>query len=118
MLRTKLTELLGIDHPIVLGGMASGTNTALVAAVSAAGGLGVLGATGYSPEQVAEAAVEVRRATDRPFGLNLLLFLIGASVPEAVVEAVLKTRPGVFSTAWGDPAPYVEPAHRAGALVM
>ncbi|HEV8638046.1 MAG TPA: nitronate monooxygenase [Chloroflexota bacterium] len=118
MLRTKLTELLGIDHPIVLGGMASGTNTSLVAAVSAAGGLGVLGATNSSPEQVAEAAVEVRRATDRPFGLNLLLFLIGGPIPEAVVDAVLRTRPRVFSTAWGDPARYVEPAHRAGALVM
>ncbi|HEY3081847.1 MAG TPA: nitronate monooxygenase [Chloroflexota bacterium] len=118
MLRTKLTERLGIDHPVVLGGMASGTNPALVAAVSAAGGLGVLGATGLSPDEVAAASAEVRGATDRPFGLNLLLFQVGSRVPQAVVEAVLEARPRVFSTAWGDPAPYVEPAHRAGLLVM
>jgi NAD(P)H-dependent flavin oxidoreductase YrpB (nitropropane dioxygenase family) len=118
MLRTKLTERLGIDRPIVLGGMASGTNPALVAAVSAAGGLGVLGVTGMTAEEIAAAAAEIRRATDRPFGLNLLLFQVGQRVPESVVDALLEARPRVFSTAWGDPARYVEPAHRAGALLM
>lgn len=118
MIRTKFTELLGVEHPVVLGGMASGTNLDLVAAVSAAGGLGVLGATGYSPEQIRAHAEELRRRTTEPFGMNLLLFLIGQRVPEAAVDAILGSGVRVFSTAWGDPAPYVERAHRAGALVM
>jgi NAD(P)H-dependent flavin oxidoreductase YrpB (nitropropane dioxygenase family) len=114
VLRTKITDLLGIEHPVVLGGMASGTNATLVAAVSGAGGLGVLGATGMSPDQMQVAAVAVRAQTDRPFGVNLLLFLS----TERDVDAVLATGCRVLSTAWGDPAPYVERAHRAGARVM
>jgi NAD(P)H-dependent flavin oxidoreductase YrpB (nitropropane dioxygenase family) len=118
MIRTKFTELLGLAHPIVLGGMAGGTNLDLVAAVSAAGGLGVLGATGHSSEQIRANAAELRRRTTAPFGMNLLLFLIGQRVPEAAVDAILESGVRVFSTAWGDPAPYVERAHRAGAVVM
>src|SRR5688572_18613579 len=114
MLRTKITELLGIEHPVVLGGMSSGTNAALVAAVSGAGGLGVLGATGMTAEQMQVAAVAIRSQTDRPFGMNLLLF----RSTERDVEAALATGCRVLSTAWGDPAPHVERAHRAGALVM
>jgi NAD(P)H-dependent flavin oxidoreductase YrpB (nitropropane dioxygenase family) len=75
MLRTRLTELLGIDHPIVLGGMASGTSPELVAAVSEAGGLGILGVTAMTSDRIESAAAEIRSATDRPFGLNMLLFL-------------------------------------------
>jgi NAD(P)H-dependent flavin oxidoreductase YrpB (nitropropane dioxygenase family) len=51
MLRTRICEMLGIDHPVVVGGMASGTNPPVVAAISGAGGLGILGVTSLSPEQ-------------------------------------------------------------------
>jgi NAD(P)H-dependent flavin oxidoreductase YrpB (nitropropane dioxygenase family) len=118
MIRTKLTDLLGIDHPVVLGGMSSGTNVELVAAVSAAGGLGVLGATGLALDDIRAQAAEIRARTPKPFGMNLLLFLVGQRVPEAAIDAILDSGVRVFSTAWGDPAPYVERAHRAGALVM
>src|SRR5437763_15770045 len=74
-LRTRLTELLDIEHPVVLGGMGRGaTVPPMVAAVSEAGGLGVLGVTRYPADRVAEQATAVRSATPRPFGLNLLLF--------------------------------------------
>src|SRR5258705_11306576 len=74
MLRTRICELLGIEHPIVLGGMGSATSPELVAAVCEAGGFGVLGATRQSPEELARDAAGVRAPTSKPFGLNLLLF--------------------------------------------
>lgn len=95
-MQTRLTALLGIEHPVVLGGMAGATSPTLVAAVSNAGGLGTNGCTGRSPGQISELAAAIRDVTDRPFGLNLLLFLSG----DAAVDAVLATRPAVLSTAW------------------
>lgn len=118
-LRTRCTELLGIEHPIVLGGMGSGATTPpMVSAVSGAGGLGILGVSRYPAERVAAAAEQVRRETDRPFGLNLLLFLSD----DAAVDAVLAQRPPVFSTAWPWPEQDLrtlfERAHSAGARVV
>src|SRR6184192_700886 len=96
-LRTRLTELLGIEQPIVLGGMGRGaTVPPMVAAVSEAGGLGVLGVTRYPADRVAEQAAAIRAATSRPFGLNLLLF----ATDDAAIDAVLAEGPAVFSTAW------------------
>jgi NAD(P)H-dependent flavin oxidoreductase YrpB (nitropropane dioxygenase family) len=118
VLRTKLTDLLGIEHPIVLGGMGSGTNVDLVAAVSQAGGLGILGASGLSAAAIRRDAEAIRARTARPFGMNLLLFQIGPRIPPDAVDALLEAGGPVFSTAWGDPGPYVGPAHAAGRLVM
>jgi NAD(P)H-dependent flavin oxidoreductase YrpB (nitropropane dioxygenase family) len=118
VLRTRFTDLLGVEHPIVLGGMSSGTNVELVAAVSQAGGLGILGVTGRSPEQIREAADAIRARTTRPFGLNLLLFMVGSRIDPAAVEAAIGSGARVLSTAWGDPAPYVSSAHAAGQIVM
>src|SRR5438876_9567188 len=118
VLRTKLTELLGLGHPIVLGGMGSGTKVALVTAVSQAGGLGILGCSSFPAAATREAGDAIRARTPRPFGMNLLLFLVGQRIPPEAVEAVVESGGPVFSTAWGDPAPYVGPAHAAGRLVM
>jgi NAD(P)H-dependent flavin oxidoreductase YrpB (nitropropane dioxygenase family) len=118
-LHTRVTELLGIEHPIVMGGMGSGaTSPRLVSAVSQAGGLGVLGVSRHSPERVKALAQEIRATTERPFGLNLLLFLAS----EENIEAVLGEHPAVFSTAWPWPEQDLralfDRAHQAGALVM
>src|SRR5829696_2915275 len=96
MLRTRVTELLGIEHPVVLGGMGSGTSPELVAAVSEAGGLGILGATRQRPDALARDVAEIRRRTEHPFGLNLLLFL----ADEESFDALLGARPRVLSFAW------------------
>jgi NAD(P)H-dependent flavin oxidoreductase YrpB (nitropropane dioxygenase family) len=75
-LRTPLCDLLHIEVPIVLAGMGVrglSTPPRLVAAVSGAGGLGVLGAAGMAPETIRERIAEIRRLTDRPFGVDLLL---------------------------------------------
>jgi NAD(P)H-dependent flavin oxidoreductase YrpB (nitropropane dioxygenase family) len=117
-MRTRVCELFGIEHPVVLGGMGTGTSPELVAAVSNGGGLGVQGCAGRSADQIARLAAAIRAATDRPFGLNLLLFL----ADDAAVEAVLAARPPVFSTAWPWPdfdlAAVFARAHATGARVM
>jgi len=72
ILSTKLTELLGIDFPIIQAGMAGGTTTpSLVSSVCNAGGLGTLGAGYMTPQQIREAIKEIRQLTNRPFAVNL-----------------------------------------------
>ncbi|GAB4342302.1 MAG: nitronate monooxygenase family protein [Candidatus Abyssubacteria bacterium] len=80
VLRTKLCDMLGIEYPIISAGMgpsligeSTGAPVDLVVAVSEAGGLGVLGAAGYSVEQMREAIAEIRSKTKKPFGVDLLL---------------------------------------------
>jgi NAD(P)H-dependent flavin oxidoreductase YrpB (nitropropane dioxygenase family) len=118
MLRTRVCELLGIEHPIVLGGMGTGTSPELVAAVSSAGGLGILGASRQTAEELSRDVAAIRAATDRPFGLNLLLFRERPGQYDALVAA----RPKVVSTAWStleqDLASYAARAHAVGALFM
>jgi nitronate monooxygenase len=89
ILRTPLCDLLGIEYPIILAGMGAGNQggaagPALVAAVSEAGGLGVLGGTGHNLDDFHAAIAEVRRLTSKPFGVDLLLpQLSGSPSPEA-----------------------------------
>jgi NAD(P)H-dependent flavin oxidoreductase YrpB (nitropropane dioxygenase family) len=119
MLHTRICDLFGIPHPIVLGGMAGGhTSAPLVVAVSNAGGLGTLGVTFLSAATLQEQIAAIRAATDKPFGVNFLLFLTN----EAALTAALESRPPVVSFAWARPdqdlRPYVQRAHDAGSLVM
>ena len=117
-MRTRVCDLFGVEHPVVLGGMGTGTSPQLVVAVSNGGGLGVQGCANRSPDQIAQLANAIRAATDRPFGLNLLLFL---ATTEAI-DAVLAARPPVLSTAWPWPdfdlAALFARAHASGARVM
>jgi NAD(P)H-dependent flavin oxidoreductase YrpB (nitropropane dioxygenase family) len=114
MIRTRVTELFGIDHPIILGGMGSATNVDLVVAVSEAGGLGILGATSFPPDKIRQQVDEIRARTSRPFGLNLL-------VPFTTTEqldAVLDARVPVLSTAWGTPTEHARRAREAGIPLL
>ncbi len=118
MLATRFTTITGVDHPIALGGMGTGTSPELVAAVAGAGGFGVLGATHLPPDRITASAAAIRAQTDRPFGLNFLL----AFVEEERLTAALAQRPRVLSFAWPrleqDLAAYFARAHDVGALVM
>ena len=118
MIRTRFTELAGVAHPVVLGGMGGGTSPELVAAVSNAGGPGIQAASGRSPDDVARLAASVRSLTEQPFGLNLLLFMS----PEESVAAVLAQKPGFFSSAWPredqDLKSLFTRAHEAGCKVI
>jgi NAD(P)H-dependent flavin oxidoreductase YrpB (nitropropane dioxygenase family) len=118
MIKTPICDLLGIEHPIVLGGMGGGyTQSAMVAAVSNAGGLGTLGCHGRGGDQIGKDAAAIRDATNQPFALNFLLF----STEEDSLAAALEARPAVMSYAWPsgdqDIKPYVRRAHDAGAKV-
>ena len=110
-MRTRVTDLLGIRHPVLLGPMGGGTDARLVAAVSHAGGLGILAASFLTPEAIEAEVAMIRELTPMPFGVNLLLWRSAEKV-----DAVLQHQPTVLSTAFGDPAPYVDQAHDAGAL--
>ncbi|HJN92456.1 MAG TPA: nitronate monooxygenase [Dehalococcoidia bacterium] len=72
-LKTELCDQLGIEYPIMLAGMGGAAGPTLAAAVSEAGGLGVVGATGYTPEELIDMINKVRSLTDKPFGVDLLL---------------------------------------------
>src|SRR2546422_6943538 len=118
MIHTPVCDLLGITHPIVLGGMASGTSVPLVTAVSNTGGLGILGVTGQSATEIGEQIAAIRAATAKPCGVNFLLFLTN----EANFTEALEARPPVVSFAWARPDQdlhhYVQRVHDAGLLAM
>ena len=118
MIHTRLCDLLGIDHPVALGGMPPVYNTpALAAAVSGAGGIGIIGCTYLDPDDIEKTAGEVRSLTDKPFGLNALVFLDD----RVGYEAALRAEPGLISLAWPrkdqDLEPWVRAAHDAGCAV-
>src|SRR4030095_7052080 len=96
MIRTPVCDLLESEHPIALGGMGSASSPAMTAAVSRAGGLGAMGCHYLTPEQVRERTVATRKETNKPFGLNFLLFDVRE---DSFVEA-LKLRPAVMQFAW------------------
>lgn len=120
MIRTAFTELLGIQHPISLAGMAGATSPELVAAVSNAGGLGIMGVTGKSPEDLAEAVRGIHERTKRPFGLNRLLHF--GDSEDTPIEEVLDAGAAVLSTAWPRPsqdlAAIFRSAHDRGVKVV
>ena len=102
--KTRITEMLGIQHPIVMGGMAGIGKAKLAAAVSNAGGLGMLsGLTAGSPENLVKEIEKTRALTDKPFGVNLTIFPTINSPPydlyrKAIIEAgvkVVETASGV-----------------------
>src|SRR5262249_40627538 len=103
MLRTRLCERLGIELPIIAAptGFVSGPERA--AAVSNAGGLGVLSFSGNPPPVLHEEIRRLRRLTDRPFGVNLILHF----PVEEHLAVCLEERVPVLSLFWGDPTPYV-----------
>ena len=114
-MKTDLCHMLGIEHPIVAAPMGPDlSGPELVAAVSNAGGFGILQAQFCSPARFREEIRLVRALTAKPFGVNLLLqFPI-----EDQVAVCLEERVPVLSLFWGDPTPYVARAHAAGVKVF
>ena len=107
-------ELLGIQLPIVQAPVGSVSTPELAAAVSNAGGLGMIGVGGM-PLDVVEARLRATaELTGRPFGANVILAI---SPPEAV-DVVLDAGVKILSLFWGESAPFVDRAHQAGAIVL
>jgi NAD(P)H-dependent flavin oxidoreductase YrpB (nitropropane dioxygenase family) len=118
MIHTRICDLLGIPHPIVLGGMGTATTAPLVAAVSNAGGFGTLGTSAFNAATLDTEIASIRERTDKPFGINHLLF----QIQEDMFAVTLRARPAVAAFAWArkdqDLRDYFQRAHDAGAKVM
>ena len=114
MLRTPLCRQLGIEYPIFSVGMGPAAGPELVAAVSNAGGCGVLGGGGAPAPYLRQEIQRLRTLTDKPFGVNLILPLL----QEGQIEACLDEKIPILVLFWGDPRPYVKEAHRRGTKVF
>ena len=114
MLRTALCDRLGIEVPILCAPMGFVTGPELAAAVSNAGGLGIMSFSRNPPDALRLEIRRLRTLTQRPFGVNLLL---PAGVEEHVAVC-LEERVPLLSLFWGDPSSFVDSAHKAGALVI
>ena len=113
-LTTRITELFGIRYPILLGGMAHVGDARLAAAVSEAGGLGVLGSATMEPDQLAAAIDEVRRLTDRPFGANISLVV--KSSDDEIAVAIEREVP-VVVVSGGSPRRHTQRLKDGGVTV-
>jgi len=110
---TLLTQRLGIEIPIVQAPIGGASTPELVAAVSNAGGLGVLSITWREPDEVVPLLNTTKSLTARPFGVNLVL----EWDPTERLEMALAAGVPVISFFWGDPSPFIDRVHDAGALV-
>ena len=115
-LHTKLCDLLEVQHPIMLAGMGGVSYAELVAAVSNAGGYGVLGMAGRTPEFIRDEMRKVKALTDKPFGVDLL-----AASPESLtasVEIIIQEGASCFIAGLGIPMPIMERLKKGGLKVM
>ena len=113
--RTELCQNLGIDYPIIQGGMAWVATGELAGAVSAAGGLGVIGAGNAPAGVVAEEIDKVRTITDKPFGVNVMLL---SPFVEEIVDLVIREEVPVVTTGAGNPGKYISRFKEAGCQVV
>lgn len=114
-MKTRITELFGIKYPVVLSGMSWISVPRMVAAVSNAGGLGILATGPLTAEQVRESIREIRRLTDKPFGANATLYFPGANENARVI---LEEKVPVVNFALGKGDWIVEAAHQYGGKVV
>ena len=111
----RICELLGIEYPIIQGGMAWVATAELAAAVSNAGGLGLIAAGGAPADVVREQIKKARTLTDKPFGVNVMLM---SPFSDEVMEVVIEEKPAVVATGAGNPGKYIERLKEAGIKIM
>lgn len=115
MFNTRITELLGIKYPIIQGGMAWVATHELAAAVSDAGGLGIIAAGNAPGEYVRNEIKKLRELTDKPFGVNIMLL---SPYAEDIVDIVCDERVPVVTTGAGNPGKYIERFKSLGIKVI
>jgi NAD(P)H-dependent flavin oxidoreductase YrpB (nitropropane dioxygenase family) len=113
-LHTRVCGLMGIELPIFGAGTGSIATAELAAAVTNAGGLGMTGAAGDPAGEIVARIRRIRALTDGPIGVNVILQI----QPAEVIQAILDEGVEVLATGFGDGAPWVAPAHAAGAKVF
>lgn len=118
MIHTRICDLLGIRHPIVLGGMGTATTAPLVAAVSNAGGFGTLGTSAFNATTLDTEIASIRERTNKPYGINHLLF----QIQEDMFAVTLRAQPAVAAFAWArkdqNLRDYFQRARDVGCKVM
>jgi nitronate monooxygenase len=119
-MKTRITELFGIQHPIIQGGMHHVGRAELASAVSNAGGLGIItGLTQKTPERLREEIARCRTMTDKPFGVNLT-FLPAVTPPDypGFVRAIIEEGVKIVETAGNNPQQWLPPLKEAGVKVI
>lgn len=114
-MKTRVSELLGIEYPVIQGGMAWVAEYHLAAAVSNAGGLGLIGAASAPPEIVREQIREAKKLTDKPFGVNVML--LNPNAPE-VAQVIIDEGVKVVTTGAGSPTKFMDAWKAAGVIVI
>lgn len=114
-MKTRITELLGIECPIIQGGMAWVAENHLAAAVSDAGGLGLIGGANAPAEVIRDYIRKVKKVTDKPFGVNIMLMSPHA---DDVAKVVVEEGVGVVTTGAGNPEKYMDMWKAAGIKVI
>lgn len=115
MIHTPLCDLLGIDHPILQGGMAWVSTPDLVVAVSEAGGLGIIGAGNAPPDLVEGYVKQVKARTAKPYGLNVPMF---SQYLDEIIAICIREKVPVVTTGAGNPSAYIAPLKEAGTRVI
>ena len=115
MFKTEICDTLGIEYPIILGGMIWVGRSALVAAVSEAGGLGLLGAGGMRIDEIEKDLEEIREKTGKPFGVNIPLIRPDA---DEMIAASIQGGASVISTSAGNPKRYTQKIKDRGCKVI
>ncbi len=115
MIKSKVAEMLGLKYPIFQGGMAWVATGELVAAVSNAGGLGIIGAGNMEGDILEKEIIKTRNLTDKPFGINLMLL---NPFIDDLVDVVIKEKVSVVTTGAGNPGKYIERFKEAGIKVF
>lgn len=114
-MKTKITELLGIEYPIIQGGMAWVAEHNLAGAVSKAGGLGLIGGANAPAEVVRDEIRKLKEITDKPFGVNVMLMSPHA---KEVAQVVVEEKVPVVTTGAGNPEPYLDMWKEAGIKII
>lgn len=114
-MKTRVTELLGIEKPIIQGGMAWVAESHLAAAVSEAGGFGLIGAANAPADVVRNYIREAKELTDKPFGVNIMLL---SPFADDIAQAVVEEGVAAVTTGAGNPEKYMEQWKAAGIKVI
>lgn len=114
-MKNRVTELLKIEYPILMGGMAWAGTPKLAAAVSNAGGLGIIGSGAMNSEQLTNAIYSIRQLTDKPFGVNIML---ASPYADELVKVILKEQVPVVTFGAGNPAKYMPTLKQHGIVVI
>ena len=115
MIKTRLCDLIGIEYPIFQGGMAWTATGELAAAVSEAGGLGIIGAGQAPADWLRQEIHKIKKVTDKPYGVNVMLM---SPFVEDVMQVIVEERVPVITTGAGNPGKYIPMLKEVGTKII